>query len=319
MPATASDPPSSPLLRRASLLLLTVVAVAAGAWGWQQWQARAQAQRELADTTLRLDALEQRLAHLRRDQRAQQLRLQRADATNRVLRDELLGLGQRAALVEDSVARLADADRDTGQALRLDEAELLLSLGLQRLQLAGDLDGTRRAYALAAGALDALADPAYLDLRQTLAQERAALDGLDATPRQAALVRLDALADALERAPRDPAAPESRPWWRRALAGLVDVRRSDRALADQPADRAAAHTALQLELTLARAAIERGDETGLRSALTRAGRWLARLWAPSPQRERHLRQLRAIAAQRLSPALPLLGTTLVQLRRTRVQ
>ena len=61
------------------------------------------------------------------DQRAQLQRLQQADATNRVLRDELLGIGQRAALIEDTVSKLADPDRHGAQALRLDEAELLLT------------------------------------------------------------------------------------------------------------------------------------------------------------------------------------------------
>ena len=99
-----------------------------------------------------------------------------------MLRDELLGIGQRAALLEDSVAKLADPERHGAQALRLDEVELLLSQGQQRLQIAGDLDGARRAYALAGGVLDGIDDPAYLSLRQALAQERAALDALGADP-----------------------------------------------------------------------------------------------------------------------------------------
>ena len=115
--------------------------------------------------------------------RAQAERLQQADATNRVLRDELLGLGERSAIIEQSFERFADPDRHGAQALRLDEAELLLSLGQQRLLIAGDLDAARRAYALAAGVLDGVDDPAYLSLRQTLGQERAALDAIESEPR----------------------------------------------------------------------------------------------------------------------------------------
>ncbi len=59
-------------------------------------------------------------------QQAQAKRLQQAEATNRVLRDELLGIGERATLLEDSISRIADPDRDSAQALRLDELELLL-------------------------------------------------------------------------------------------------------------------------------------------------------------------------------------------------
>src|SRR5690606_23763996 len=88
--------------------------------------------------------------------------------------------------------------RDGTQALRLDEAELLLVVGAQRLQLAGDLEGARRAYALAAGVLEDIDTPAVLDLRQALAQERAELDALEADPKVLALQQLDAFAAALD-------------------------------------------------------------------------------------------------------------------------
>src|SRR3546814_2413747 len=75
-----------------------------------------------------VSALEQRIDALQHEQRAQAKRLQQADTTNRVLRDELLGIGQRAALLEDSVSQLADPERNGAQALRLDELELVLGL-----------------------------------------------------------------------------------------------------------------------------------------------------------------------------------------------
>ena len=62
-----------------------------------------------------------------------------------VLRDELLGIGQLAALLEDGVSKLADPDRHGAQSLRLDEIELLLGIGQQRLRLADDVDGAQRA------------------------------------------------------------------------------------------------------------------------------------------------------------------------------
>ena len=117
------------------------------AWrGWAWWQARsAHAQTEQSATELRLEALESRTDGLRRDQRAQAQRLLDAAATNRVLRDEVLGLGQRGALLEESVAKLTDPTRHGAQALRLDEVELLLSQAAQRLDIAHDLAGARRA------------------------------------------------------------------------------------------------------------------------------------------------------------------------------
>jgi uroporphyrin-3 C-methyltransferase len=317
----ATTPPASPSVRRSRWpWLLAAALLAALAWtAWQWREHSAQAQTRLADSAQRLDGLEQRLDALRRDQRAQIQRLQHADATNRVLREELLGIGQRAALLEDSVARLADPERDGAQALRLDEAELLLSLGEQRLRIAGDLDGARRAYALAADVIDGLADPAFVNLRQSLAQERAALESAGIEPRADVLAELAALGDTVAVAP--PAAsrndPDARPWWQRAFGRLIDVRRSETAPITQPRERAATEAALQLELTLARAAAERCDAAAYRAALARAQAWLERLWPDSPALRQRRARLQALAATALSPELPTLGSTLLQLRQLR--
>ena len=298
------------------LLLLAVL----GWRGWHWWQARLVHERSIAaDTGAQWQALSARIDTLRGDQRAQAQRLQQADATNRVLRDELLGLGQRAALLEDSISKLADPDRHGAQALRLDEVELLLSQGGQRLQLFGDLDGARSAYALAAGVLDGIDDPAYLNLRQALVQERAALDALGADPKALAAGRLDAFAASL-RAPSAAFTKADRgqqSWWQRAFARILQVQPSDRAIAVAPGDRAAGYAALQLELALARAASERRDDAAWRAALLRADGWLLRLWPDSPELRRQRAQLRALQAQPLTIGLPTLGTTLQQLRQLR--
>ena len=60
---------------------------------------------------------------------------------------------------------------------------------------------TVAALTLAAGVLDAIDDPAYLNLRQTLGQERAALDALGSEPRALALARLDVWANAVDATP----------------------------------------------------------------------------------------------------------------------
>lgn len=310
-----------PARRQRSLLpwLLFIALLVLLGWGgwqaWQSWQSRAAA---IASAEAeQLHALDARLDALRRDQRAQAQRITRSDATNNVLRDEVIGIGQRAALLEDSVARLADPSRHGAQALRLDEVELLLATGAQRLQLAGDLDGARRAYALAAGVLDGVDDPAYLDLRQALTQERAALDALGADPKVVALARLDAFAASLPSPgslqARDGEAP--RRWWQRAFARLVQVRPSDRGVAVAPGDRDAGFVALQLELTLARAAAERRDRDGWTSALVRAESWLGRLSPPSLQDQR--KRLAALRGLPLEPRMPASGSTLRQLQAMR--
>ena len=320
-PSTATTTP--PPARRTGWAWLALLLALAGGGAWLWYSDHQRAQRERAaeiEAAQRIEALASRIEGLRRDVRGHGQRLQQADATNRVLRDELLGMGQRAALLEDQVKKLADANRDDALALRMDEAELLLTLGEQRLRLAADLDGARRAYALAAGVLDGIDSPRALNLRQALAQERAALDALKDDPRRVALRRLDALATALPTAdtlPRPQAPAANAPWWDRVLSRLVSVRRSDapRALSSQ--DREAGEIALQLELALARNAIERRDDTALRAALQRADAWLLRLWPASPQRQAARRELQALRDMPLALEMPTLGSTLALLRAER--
>lgn len=300
-------------------MLLILLLAGAGAYGWKQWQARSQRERTETEIEQQLSAIDGRIGAIRRDQRAQVQRLQQADATNRVMRDELLGIGQRAALIEDTVAKLSDPDRYGAQALRLDETELLLTMGQQRLTIAGDLDGARRAYVLAGQVLDGIDDPAYLSLRQTLQQERAGLEAIGIEPRVQAMAELDAFAQTMTAAPPQPTgtAQHRAPWWRRAFGQLIDVRPSERTVAVQPADRLAALAGLQLEISLARAAAERRDATGFSAALARADGWLTRLWPESPELQRQRARLKAIAARPLSLAIPTLGSTLQQLRQLR--
>lgn len=302
------------------LLALLLVAGIAAALGWRGWtwlQAREQMARQ-ADQQ-QFDAFRQRLDSLRRDQRIQSQRLQQADATNRLLRDELLGLGQRAGLLEDSLHKLANPDRHGVQALRLDEVELLLSQGMQRLQLAGDLDGARRAYALAAGVLDGIDDPAWLSLRQTLVQERATLDALGADPKIAAVAGLDALAGTLT-TPTGAATthmPVQMPWWERTFRRLVQVQPSEGVALPGTQDQVAGFAALELEMAMARAAAERRDSTGYHAALDRAARWLPRLWPDTPQRRQWQRQITRLRALPLQLDVPTLGSSLQQLRSMR--
>ena len=317
------SPPAAPPARRSRaplgwLLLLAIVL--AGVWGWHAWQTRVATERAAADDAAqRLSALEGRLDTLRSEQRTQAQRMQQAEATNRVLRDELLGIGQRAALLEDSVSKLADPDRHGAQALRLDEVEMLLSLAQQRLQIASDLDGARRAYALAAGMLDGIDDPAYLSLRQTLAQERAALDAQGVDPVRAASAGLDAVQRGLPTLPTNAAPKEDseRSWWERLTSRLVEVRPSDRGHVRAASDREAGLEALEIELTLARAALERRDTAAWRAAIGRADAWLPRLWPDSPALRAQRKALQALRARSLGVATPVLGSTLVQLRSMR--
>lgn len=284
--------------------------------GWLEWQAhQVRLQAVSRQSEQRVQALDQRIETLRRDQRAQTKRIQDVASTNRVLRDEVLGLSQRNALLEESVAELANATLAGPQALRLDEVELLLGQGLQRLAVARDVAGARRAYALAAGVLEGVDDPGLLNLRQALAQERAALEALGLGPQAAIQARLQAFSNALPALQRRrPEAVTPRPAWQRALAPLVDVRPSRGDTVIAPGERAAGAAALQIELSLARAALERGDSNDFRAALDRVDAWLQRLWPDGADRRKLRSELASIRSKPLQTAVPELGTTLEQLR-----
>lgn len=319
--APPAPPPPGRRSRAGALLLLALLALALGlaaAYGWRQWQARQQ--HAAAESAQRQAALDTRLDRLRAQQQAQSQRLQQAEATNRLLREELLGLGQRAAVLEDSISRLADPDRDAGQALRLDGVELLLDIGQQRLQLAHDLDGARRALALAAPLLAGIDDPAYLNLRQSMLQEQAALEALGPDPRIRAAALLDRLEATLDADPgvAEPA-PARAPWHERLLARVVQVQPTAGAGLRHATDREVLRAALQVELSLARAALERRDPEAFNRALRRLDRGLARLLAGSPAlagNRRTLGELRRIA---LRVDAPLAGSTLQQLRALRAR
>ena len=321
-PSPSPVHPSPPRRSRAGallwLLLFAGALCAAGWYGWRQWRAEQARVESLA--LQQRQAADARVEALRRAQQAQAQRLQQVEATNRVLRDELLGIGQRAALLEDSVSKLADPDRHGAQSLRLDEIELLLGIGQRRLQLDDDTDGARRALALAAPLLDGIDDPAFLNLRQTLAQEQTAMDALGADPRVRANALLDALVAGAQAGPATASTTAPRaPWYERLLARIVRVQPTAGAGLNQRPDREAALAALQVETSLARAAIERRDAASLAAALARIDGWQQRLLAGSPalpQKRRIVAELKALPLRANSP---LAGTTLQQLRALRGQ
>lgn len=316
-PAPAAPPPPG----RGWSWLIALALAGTGAWLWYADHRRSEDAREAEiEAAQQLHALESRVDGVRRDVRGHAQRLQQADATNRVLRDELLGVGQRAALLEQQVTQLADANRHGVEALRLDETELLLTLGEQRLRLSGDLDGARHAYALAAEVLDRVDGSNALNVKQALAQERAALDALKADPARSTLAQLDAFAQTLPQEADTgclPPADAQAPWWERVLAKLVQVRHGDGAVALSTQERSGARLALELELALARTAIERRDDAGYRTALVRADAWLPRLWPASPALAARRAKLKQLQALPLSPDLPTLGSTRQVLRTQR--
>ena len=308
-----------------ALLVLGVLTIA----GWWYWNMRNRPVVETVD--LSPEALDSRLLQaetglggVRRTQETLTQRLADNRARTDLLRDEVLGLGQRAGLLEDSVRELSDTRQDAAAALRLDEAELLLTIASERLRLGRDVAGAVHATELADGVLSALNDPALLNLRQSLAQELAALRALAPDPAAEAAGRLDALEAALPQlaaaGPARPARTGSDPkagGFDRLLAALVQVRPSGEQDLLSPTDRGAGEAALHLELALARTALERRDETAFRASLARLDNWLRRLYADGTLRRAQHAQVARLRVQPLSRDLPIAGSTLVELRALR--
>jgi len=328
MDTVLEQSPDSPAPRRAFgaigwLLLLAVLAAGSyGAWrGWQYFAPVADDGPDLSPEALdaRLLAAEQTVTTLRRTQQNLDQRLTDTTARTGLLRDEVLGVGQRAAILEDSLREFSAQAGEGREALRLDEAELLLSLAQARLGIAGDLDGAVRATALALAVLEPMTDPQFINLRQTLGQELAALRALPADPRAGAAGELDALEALLPRlASRAPGAavdPEgARPGWQRLADAVVQVRPSHQQDLISPSDRATGEAALGLDLALARTALDRRDQAGFRASLQRVDQWLQRLYANDATLGERRERLAALGQRALVPNLPMQGASLQQLR-----
>lgn len=331
-PPASLGPPARKPRRIGGLVFVLLVLAALAVAAWQVWphvQSRWGAP-PVEEATIdpvqeRLAAVESELDAVRQTLRQVERRIGDSASGQRVLREEVLGMGERAALLEQSVAQLADRAPGVDVPLRLDEVELLLHMGQQRLQLANDRAGAVRAYVLANQVLGGLDDPAYISLRQTLGQELGALRALHEDPRDLALGGLDAFEAGLDalRERHDAGAPaaedEAEPsrGAARLFGQLVRVRRSEGGAFLPPEHRQLGATVLKLELALARGAAERRDHEAFAAALTRIDAWLPRLYVDGVALRERRARLDELAQRPLSLNLPVLGTTLEQLRTLR--
>lgn len=285
---------------------------------------RARMQAQIEASVAQLQRVEQGLDKTRQEQQRLTQRLDAATATNKVLREELLGMGERAGLLEDAVARLAQSRMGGDTALRLNEAEFLLATGAARLNLYGDASGTIVAFSLAEDVLAGLEDPALATLRQTLAQELNQLREMPADPRNDIRSELATLAAQLTNL---PAAPGSEPPAATAtdsrlgqlLARLVTVRRYDpQASLLGPSQRQAALATVALQLELAQSALNQPDVIAFRTALERVQNAMAGLFDPTDAEVAHWSaRLTQLRKAELTAELPAVGATLRELRNLR--
>lgn len=320
--------------RGALWLALLLLAAAGGGAGYVHYELQrargaavdAEARRLEAEAlNARLSALDRQLAQYDGGRRSLDERTAELASNQRVIRQELLGMGERAATIEDAVARLSDQRLRGETALKLNEIEGLLVLADQRLLLARDRDGARTALQLALSALDAVEDPLYAGLALPLRAELAQLDALPADPLPGLRTVLANALSALPGLPRAPLqvergdAPAGLGRLQQALSGLVTVRRTDAAdAALSGSAREAALEALQLDLRVALLAAEARDAEALSAALARVQSAFARLFDPADARVRALSEaLATLQPADLAAPLPTLGASLAELRALR--
>jgi uroporphyrin-III C-methyltransferase len=343
-PVAEAAPPAAAPARRsggAGLLLLWLVVLAGfGAGGWWLWQERQQAELARSDAdgwqraasewersadalASRAQALAAEIEQVRERQRGIEQRLTDLTGGTRIMREEVLGISERAASLEDALARLARSRREGAQTLQLDEIEFLLQLAAERLELFGDTAAADRALVLAAASIDAINDPVYAGLRQTLGQELARLRALPADPRpllraeiadlQRLLPTLPALGSAVE---ADDVAPSR---LRSLLDSVVTIRRIDDAgTALSPLEQSARKSALVLQLSLAQVALEHDDAGAWALALDNALAMFDRQFDPGAQPTATARlRLQALRNANVAPPDLSLGAALQELRNLR--
>lgn len=315
-------------------LILLVLAVLAGYYLWTELQrARAEAQAgrdwqtEVQALEARLEALSRRHEQVAGSQRQLDARVGEVASNQRVIRQELLGMGERAATIEEAVGRVSEQRLRGETLLKLNELEGLLGAAEQRLLLAGDVEGAHLALALAASVLQTVDDPLYAGLALPLAAEREALQRVGEDPMPAARRTLqEALVASAGLPPRRPVvdgddapAQDTVERLQQALSRLVTVRRqgaADAALGS--AEAAVLRSALELDLRAALLAVERRDGEGLRAAIDRVLLAFDRLFEPQADAVQAWRaRIAELIDTPLQRPLPALGQTLSELRALR--
>ena len=326
-PLVASAPPEAPPAARAArtgtgafAMLLALVALVLAAFA--AWRV-VMLERGQGDAA---SALGQRLDDAARaaDQRKRELdsmraRLADTDTVNKGVREELLALGERSRHLEDAVANLAEQRLTGRDALALNEAEFLLQLAKERLDLFHDAQAALAAYQLADSALAAAEDPVFAGVRQTIAAEREALQAARPLDTNATLGALERMRDDLAKLPprksatQQPGAAPSR--FEALLQQFVRIGHDD-----TPARRDVelTRTLAAIDLRAAEAALLARDPSAYTAAIGRARASIAGAFDGDAQAVKDdLAELDRLGSAPLAPALPELGSALRELRNLR--
>lgn len=295
LPEPAESQPARPAPHRGVSMPLLLVALLPGlaalAWlGWGHWQARGHEPLQALDARIdalaaRADGTDSRLADLAAAVDQAQARidaidiepLQRElDAYQRDLAALERILEQRLRTFDDTLEALELGLPDIDRRVLLVESAALLRLGQDRLELAGDADGARRAYTRALERLNLSDDPRAGAVSRQAMRELEAIRAWQTPDWLALAARLRALSESVGDWPLRAAAevrldtPEQRRSLRgrmqRALDRLITVRRTgDDYLA--PAEAEQLRASVRARLAIAELEVARRDGAALAAVL----------------------------------------------------
>ncbi|MFL1407596.1 uroporphyrinogen-III C-methyltransferase [Marinobacter sp. M1N3S26] len=342
LPATI---PANPETRRAALwpvwlvcLILLAGLIALGLWSWQQWQTQQQLQQSLQHVTEMNSQLDQRL-NQGRDSRTE--RLQSLETT---LREQQQRLNEQQRQIDHTASELLDAGNRTRTDWLLAEAEYLMRIANQRLQIEKDIRGALAALESADEVLRETDDVGVYPVREQLAREIMALRSVTDVDRTGLYLRLEAARNTvtqltdralIERAPDftdagdDPQSDTvgtgeessalSRAWKRvkSSLSNVVSIRRLDEPVKPllSPDQSAWARLNLQLMIEQAELAVLRGHDTLYQQALDKALTSLDTWYDSSNNHITALRDtLTELKGRDINPELPDISRSLTLLK-----
>lgn len=309
------------------LLLLLAVLGFAGWWFVLRPNVRASTTTaQIQSLGQHIDELQQELAQLKDRDQTLHSRLNDGEQVDKSVRAQLLAMNQRLQSIEDSVGNLADKRLSGHDALVLDEAELMLTLGAERFVLFHDVPATITAYRAADSALSQIDDATFATVRETIKAEIAGLRDLQASDPASINSRLGALRAEIARLPAPkstmpaPAndASTSRLW--RVLGALVQVHHDEDA--QKPfflRDIGLARHLIELDLRDAGVAALARDDSHYRDAIVQARTQLLASFAKDePAVQSALKQMDALQAATLAPPAPqIFGASIKELRNLR--
>jgi len=312
-------------------------------WLWQQMEQQLQSQLQEAESTV--TSMRGEMERLRSDINSSQQALETeskqsvdqavAQLNTAVSRQEHNEKAQAAlqASLEGLYARIGNTTR----AWMLKEADYLLQIGNHRLQLERDVDTAAEALRLADSRINAIGEPALLQVREAIASEIASLEAFPAPDRIAMSLSLSQMAERVRQMPlmgkvqpeqllsgaSEVGSLEADSWqqlpaaiWA-AMKELVVVRVNDRPVeALLPPEKVSfLYQNLQLKLEQARLALLQYDTQLYRSNLAAAQEWIKSYYnMEDAQVQAAVTKLNTLAAVDLAPALPDISGSLHLLR-----